>query len=742
MFQRNVLLTVIFTVVTANLPAAPDVKTKPVDVGSRLELFVDDHIVESWKGAERRLHHPQRVGPAMRFDRPWEGRFSGYVTILRDGDLLRMYYRGLPKAGADGSATESTCYAESDDGIKWRKPELGLFEVDGSKKNNVILKGFEPASHNFAPFLDSNPKAAASARFKALGGDVKGLIPFASADGTRWKRIQKAPVITKGAFDSQNVSFWSESEECYVCYFRTWSGPGTWGGYRTVSRSTSKDFTNWTEPVAMQFGNAAWDHLYTNQTHPYFRAPHIYVAVAARFWPRRRVLTPDEARAIDVDPGYFSDISDAVLMTSRGGANYDRTFQESFIRPGRGLENWVSRTNYPALGVLPTGDGELSIWVQKNYGQPTARLDRYTIRTDGFISASAGYAGGELVTKPLVFSSAPKAELDRRRAAWKKPDGRPPVEISSSKPIRGARSLRFHSPGTVRLPGTKTLGRSFTLAAWLRDVPAGHRRLFSSYDGGSTKPGELIFDYDASAAIDGGHSIRFYWNGRRVGAPFAKVGKWSDDRPHHLAVTWNAGEVAIFFDGREVAREAEKSEAEATGEVTSRRGDLLLGEDYSGTSRDNEPLLGSVDDVLVLRRALSGAQIAKLVRDGTDALDVPLAESDLLYRMEHGDGEKIESWNRDAKYATLASRIDRFPEQELILNYATSAAGSVRVEIQNVDGAPIPGYGLEDCREGIGDWIERAVEWSGSSDVSALRGKPVRLRFVVKDADLFSFRFR
>src|SRR5262249_6621352 len=75
-----------------------------------------------------------------------------------------------------------------------------------------------------------------------------------------------------------------------------------------------------------------------------------------------------------------------------------------FIRPGVGLENWVSRTNYPALGVVPTGAAEMSLFANQNYGQPTAHLRRYSLRTDGFVSVSAPYDGGELLTNPIVFT--------------------------------------------------------------------------------------------------------------------------------------------------------------------------------------------------------------------------------------------------------------------------------------------------------------------------------------------------
>lgn len=378
-----------------------------VDIGSRRELFVDNHLIHQLKGASLKLHHPRLEGTALVFNKPWEGRFSGYVTVLKDAGVFRMYYRGLPRAGGDGSSIESTCYAESSDGIQWRKPELGIHEVNGTRKNNVVLKGEAPCSHNFSPFIDSNPGAPAAERYKALAGTSdSGLVAFVSPDGIRWKRARPKAVISKGAFDSQNVSFWSESEGLYLCYFRTWDGPTPWSGYRSISRVSSKDFLTWSEPKAMSYGGSPREHLYTNQTQPYFRAPHIYLSVAARFMPGRRVLTPAEAKAIKVDPGYFNDCSDAVLMSTRGGTKYHRAFMEAFIRPGEGLENWVSRTNYPALGIVGLPGNRIAMHVQKNYGQPTASLVRYTLRTDGFVSVNGPYSGGEMTTRLLTFRAA------------------------------------------------------------------------------------------------------------------------------------------------------------------------------------------------------------------------------------------------------------------------------------------------------------------------------------------------
>lgn len=138
-----------------------------IDLQDRRELFVDQYLIEELSNLELELHAPHNEGPVLYFDQPWEGHFSAYCTIIHDGDLYRAYYRGVREAGADGRPNEVTCYAESDDGIQWRKPELGIFEVNGMKANNVILAHAAPVRHNFSPFIDRNPKADPEQRYKA-----------------------------------------------------------------------------------------------------------------------------------------------------------------------------------------------------------------------------------------------------------------------------------------------------------------------------------------------------------------------------------------------------------------------------------------------------------------------------------------------------------------------------------------------------------------------------------------------
>ncbi len=381
-----------------------------VDLGSRREMFVDRHLIASMRGVELRLHEPRDEGSILKFNEPWEGIHCGYSTVIRDGDRFRVYYRGMPADVKDGTAGEVTCVAESQDGLRWIKPNLGLFEVRGTKANNVVLAGDPPFSHNFSPFLDARPDCPPDQRYKALAGiSPGGLVAFVSGDGLRWRKLRDTAVIPEKApfkfswmFDSQNVAFWSEAEKKYVCYFRVWEG------VRRIARTESNDFLTWSDPILMNQMTdgqpSPTEDLYTNQTDPYFRAPHLYVAVAARFVPGRQAISDEEAKALQVAKGFEKDVSDAVLMTTRGGNVYDRTFLTSFIRPGIGARHWVSRNNYPALGIVQTSPTEMSLYVNQDYAQPTAHLQRYSLRLDGFASVNAPYAGGELLTKPLRFT--------------------------------------------------------------------------------------------------------------------------------------------------------------------------------------------------------------------------------------------------------------------------------------------------------------------------------------------------
>tara|TARA_R110002049_G_scaffold285698_4_gene467002 strand:+ start:139880 stop:141394 length:1515 start_codon:yes stop_codon:yes gene_type:complete len=375
---------------------------EPIDIGSRRELFVDDLLIDRMDGVALRLHHPiKTTRPESPLPR------VAYTTVIKDKDemgvLFRAYWRGSDRSFTGerhtGHAGETVAYAESRDGHDWTFPKLGLHEVSGTRRNNVILANQPPLLTNFSPFIDTRPGVPRDERYKALAGypgpgnkqgKAKpgiGLFAFYSADGIHWtKQGEVIPYQDKWrhAFDSQNVSFWSDAEQQYVCYFRTWTPEDK---LRSISRTTSLDFQTWTKPIPMN-PNRPGEHLYTNQTHPYFRAPHIYIAL-----PTRYVMGRGEPSA-SIEKNNATDV---LLMTSRAGnTHYDRTFQDVFIRPGLDASAWTNRANYVALNVVPTSPTEMSIYHRSG--------DRYTLRIDGFASAHASFKTGELLTRPVTFA--------------------------------------------------------------------------------------------------------------------------------------------------------------------------------------------------------------------------------------------------------------------------------------------------------------------------------------------------
>jgi hypothetical protein len=358
----------------------------------RWELFVDDYLIERMEGeVSLRLHRPVPRAVVMVHDRPWEGNTCGYHTILQDGSLYRMYYRGWDHDMSTGKQRHPAvvCYAESSDGIRWRRPDLGLVEFAGSKANNIIWDGI--GSHNFTPFKDANPNCAPDVRYKAVGrgegADNKKLYAFASPDAVRWRLLRDEPILTEGAFDSQNLAFWDAVREQYRCYFRDFRE-----GRRDIKVSTSPDFVRWSKPEWLRFPGAPKEHLYTNQIMPYHRAPHLLIGFPTRYVPQRGSLT------------------EGLFMSSRDGVTF-RRWAEAFIRPGRNPQRWHNRSNYIWWGLvetdssLPGAGKELSLYTNERYyyeGQGV-KTRRYTCRLDGFVSVHASFAGGQVLTKPLVF---------------------------------------------------------------------------------------------------------------------------------------------------------------------------------------------------------------------------------------------------------------------------------------------------------------------------------------------------
>ena len=101
----------------------------------------------------------------------------------------------------------------------------------------------------------------------------------------------------------------------------------------------------------------------------------------------------------------------------------------------------------------------------------------------------------------------------------------------------------------------------------------------------------------------------------------------------------------------------------------------------------------------------------------------------------------ISSLQSDYEGGTVTTRPFSFSGSRLRLNYSTSAAGSIRVEVQRISGNALPGFTLEDCPIIFGDELDRTVTWKGGPDLTRLAEQGVKLKFEIKDGDLFSMQF-
>ena len=419
-----------------------------VCIGDKLQVLCDATTVDAAATtAARRQHRPVFAGTVMVHDRPWEGDFCGYYSILKDEDAKGVLYRMYYNAGGSGSAGSKFrwtglkyCYAESRDGIRWERPDLGICTFNGSKKNNIILGREENYWDNFMVMKDANPACPPAERYKGIGlwytpqpGDTtreaeRGLVYYSSPDGIHFKRerlmMRRWQPPHNLAFDSLNVLFWDALRNEYrmylrgtvkldekprFCHFETKPGAREW--VRTVRVMTSKDFRTWSDPVEIGIAckGGRFD-MYTNNIEPYFRNPELYLGFPTRYCERLewtdnydRLCSSDRRaeRAFALPRSGERlrtglSVTDAVVMWSTDALNFT-VGEEAFLTPGPEHEmNWVYGSCYLARGMVETpgrrGDAkELSFYpyVGRFSGNAT-ELDRYVLRTDGFVSYHAG----------------------------------------------------------------------------------------------------------------------------------------------------------------------------------------------------------------------------------------------------------------------------------------------------------------------------------------------------------------
>ncbi len=414
-----------------------------VDLGSRRELFVDTQLIATMSGAVLELQIPQIGELSLDFrEKPWEGPWAGQgPTILKDGRVYRMYYFAPMSSQRVGPETNgSTAYAESRDGITWTRPRLGQFVYNGSTDNNILLlpDNIHPF-HLIRPFIDSKPGVPSSQKYKAVAGGAiytgadggqytDGLYILVSADGLHWSKYADAPFLPAQRFsspdgqknypnpvdyDGMNTAFWSESEQRYVCLYRSWirisplkfpdDSYGGTGWYRWIKKTTSSDLVNWSTPVFMDTGGVAPEQWYMHAMAPYFRASQFFVGMPSHYIS---VANPDFPDSIN--SGHVARCESRFTVCRAGTIKLDRTFaSRRFITTGlpndpgfffTALTGWPVFAGRMGLNVVPITENEMSCYLEQ-----AGRVVRYKLRTDGFVAVSAKDSA-IVVTKLITFT--------------------------------------------------------------------------------------------------------------------------------------------------------------------------------------------------------------------------------------------------------------------------------------------------------------------------------------------------
>lgn len=377
------------------------------EIGKRRELFVDDFLIESLRGVRLRLQRPERREVALCMNAPWEDHVAFPDRVLPWKGGWRLYYRaGILdlKREADNCVL---ALAESNDGVTFTRPELGVTEFQGSRRNNILqIKGFPIVP---PPFVDTNPACREDQRFKGLSGKPCTAYAMASGDGIVWKPMQDAPVDLTGHFDTVNTAFWDGVARCYRCFTRRWQETKTgrvfcgWDfpraqAVRAIQHSSSPDFIHWSPPDPLRYADGDHEtHLYTNAILPCPGAEHIYLGFPNRFVPERKA-----------NPGHdYQGIDDALFMASRDCVNWTR-WLDAWVRPGLDPLNWTERNNYPIWGIAESSSSEWSMYISEHYRsrQYPTRMRRLAIRPWGFVSVHADHGGGEMLTQPLTFTGS------------------------------------------------------------------------------------------------------------------------------------------------------------------------------------------------------------------------------------------------------------------------------------------------------------------------------------------------
>lgn len=294
------------------------------------------------------------------FDTPalfWEARFdNGYPNVFFDPDkkLYRCYYTsivldevssetsleqraaGVPYK-ASGSRITALLYAESEDGLVWRKPVLGITEFMGSKENNIIRL----YAHGSCVFWDPH-ETNEYRRYKMIARDdhfPRKLCTAYSLDGIHFTDMVPIPNLAyEMPGDTHNFVYWDDSRKRYIMITRMFNRE-----LRTLTRSESTDFINWTKPWETLKGSGLDDQIYSMT---FFKNRDLYFGLPSVFHAGDGALIHNDC--IDIQLAYSGDT-----------INWDRIGPgQHFIPRGRGTYPGGEYDCGCCFASVPVEDGE------------------------------------------------------------------------------------------------------------------------------------------------------------------------------------------------------------------------------------------------------------------------------------------------------------------------------------------------------------------------------------------------
>lgn len=386
-------------------------------------LFIDDQCIRHRYNLTRTIHPAQKYSknPIMIPEQVWEGPIVP-STVLYDEDTQRFKMWYLTHARVPGvDSTYVSCLATSADGIHWERPEIGTYEYEGSRANNLCMGNTPGGMGVIKDVRDPDP----ARRFKALfwrggnrsqadgarglgAGEVHGFYAAFSPDGVCWTLCEGNPVLA-GTGDTESLFGWDDRYGMYVAYVRPRYSNDDGDGVprRVIGRSTSTDFRSWSAPVTVLLpdaGDPPLAELYFMPvqvfgTH-YVGIPHVFVPSPdpfGPFWPEL---------AVSRDGIRWSRVGETGqrCLIARGTAG---SFDCGMIRCARGIiergdELWLYYGGWRE--DHGTSRQHRHMTTSRDAQRNAAAIGLATLRRDGFASLDAGDAEGTLTTSPFVWT--------------------------------------------------------------------------------------------------------------------------------------------------------------------------------------------------------------------------------------------------------------------------------------------------------------------------------------------------